>query len=80
MPYWHRKYPDSPILLNYDDDAFIQGHRQIKGAFKACKKDDILQPCMSDKDLRSSIIITKLVINYKFSISISEKPRFSSTN
>ena len=38
------KYPDSAILLNYDDDDYSQGFGQIKGAFKALTKDEILQP------------------------------------
>ena len=38
------RYPDSGVLLNYDDDDCSQGYRQIKEAFKALTKDDILQP------------------------------------
>ena len=48
------KYPDSAILLNYDDDDYNQGYGQIKSAFKAFTKDDILQPYISDNDFRSS--------------------------
>ena len=29
------KYPDSAILLNYDDDDYSQSYHQIKEAFKA---------------------------------------------
>ena len=47
------KYLDSAILLNYDDDDYNQGYEQIKEAFKALTKDDILQPHMSDNDFRS---------------------------
>ena len=47
------KYPDSGILLNYDDDDYNQGYGQIKEAFRALKKDDILQPYISDHDFRS---------------------------
>ena len=36
------KYPDSAILLNYDDDDYNQGNGQIKEAFRALTKDDIL--------------------------------------
>ena len=48
------KYPDSAILLNYNDDDYNQGYGQIKQAFKALTKDDILQPFISEHDFRSS--------------------------
>ena len=48
------KYPDSGILLNYDDDDCNQGYGQIKEAFRALTKDDILQPYISNHDSRSS--------------------------
>ena len=48
------KYPDSAILLNYNDDDYNQGYGQIKEAFKALTKDDILEPYISDNDFRSS--------------------------
>ena len=48
------KYPDSRILLNYDDDNYNQGYGPIKEAFRALTKDDILQPYISDRDFRSS--------------------------
>ena len=47
------KYPDSAILLNYDDDDYSQGYGQIKEAFKALTKDNILQPYRSEDDFRS---------------------------
>ena len=47
-------YPDSAILLNYDDDDYNQGYGLIKEAFKALTKDDILEPYISDNDYRSS--------------------------
>ena len=50
------KYPDSGILLNYDDDDYNQGYGKIKEAFRALTKDDISQPYISDKDFRSSNI------------------------
>ena len=46
-------YPDTGIVLNYDDD-YSQGYHQIKKAFKALTKDDILQPYISEEDLRTS--------------------------
>ena len=48
------KYPDAGILLNYDDDDYTQGYHQIKEAFKALTKDDILQPYISDDNFRTS--------------------------
>ena len=49
-----QRYPDSGILLNYDDDDYSQGYGQIKEAFKALTKDDILLPYISEDDFRSS--------------------------
>ena len=49
-----QRYPDSAILLNYNDDDYSQGYGQIKEAFKALTKDDILQPYISEDDFRSS--------------------------
>ena len=48
------KYPDGGILLNYNDDNYSQGYGQIKQAFKALTKDNLLQPYISDDDFRSS--------------------------
>ena len=46
------KYPDAGILLNYDDDDYSQGYHQIKEAFRALTKDDILQLYISEADFR----------------------------
>ena len=48
------KYPDAGLLLNYNDDDYSQGYHQIKEAFKALTKDDILQPYISDDNFRNS--------------------------
>ena len=48
------KYPDSGILLNYNDDDYSQGYGQIKEAFRALTKDNLLQPYISENDFRSS--------------------------
>ena len=48
------RYPDSSILLNYEDDDYSQGYSQIKKAFRSLTKDDILQPYISEDDFRSS--------------------------
>ena len=47
------RYPDSAILLNYEDDDYSQGYGQTKEAFKALTKDNILQPYISDHDFKS---------------------------
>ena len=38
------KYPDNSIILNYDDDDYIQGYGQIKEAFRVLTKNHILKP------------------------------------
>ena len=48
------KYPYAGILLNLDDDYYSQGYSQIKEAFRALTKGDILQPCISDDKFRTS--------------------------
>ena len=47
-------YPDSGILLNYDDDDYSQGYDRIKEDFRALTKYGILQPYVSDHHFRSS--------------------------
>ena len=47
------KYPNNATLLNYDDDDYCQGYGQIKEAFRALTKDNILQPYISEDDFRS---------------------------
>ena len=48
------QFPDAGLLLIYDDDDCSQGYHQIKEAFRALTKDDILQPYVSADDFRSS--------------------------
>ena len=48
------RYADSAILLNYEDDDYSQGYGQIKEAFRALTKDDILKPYITEDDFRSS--------------------------
>ena len=57
------RYPDSAILLNYNDDDYSQGYGLIKEAFKDLTKDDILEPYISDNDFRSSIDGSKIGYN-----------------
>ena len=42
------------MLLNYNDDDYSQGYGQIKEAFKALTKDNILQPYISEDGFRTS--------------------------
>ena len=48
------KYPDSGILLTFNDDDYSQGYGQIKEAFKALTKDNFFQQYISEHDFRSS--------------------------
>ena len=48
------KYPDSGILLIYNDDDYSQDFGQFKEAFKSLTKDNLLQPYISDNAFRSS--------------------------
>ena len=48
------RYPDSAILISLDDDNYVQGYGQIKEAFKALTKDDILKSYITEDDFRSS--------------------------
>ena len=49
------RYPDSAMLLNYDDDEYSQRYGEIKEAFRALTHDNILQPrYKSEDDYRSS--------------------------
>ena len=47
------KYLDAGILLNYYDDDCSQGYAQIKEAFRALTKDDLLQPYIANQDFGS---------------------------
>ena len=46
------RYPDSAILLNYDDDDYSQGYWQIWESLRALTKDDILQHYIIEVDFR----------------------------
>ena len=62
-------YTDSAILLNYDDDYYSQAYGQIKEAFKALTKDDILKPYITEDDFRSSNEVNNIGYNiYAFDI------------
>ena len=75
------KYPDAGFLLNYDDVEYFQGYAQIKEAFRASTKDDILQTYTSDTDFRSSNARADDVgYNLCFRYTISAKFHSFSTN
>ena len=74
------KYPDAGILLIYDDDDYAQGYHQIKEAFKALTKDDILQPYISEEDFRSSNAAANDVGYNLYVFDISEKLHCFSTD
>ena len=68
------RYPDSAILLNYDDDDYNQGYGQFKEAFKALTKGDILQPYVSDLDFGSSNNVDNIGYSlYVFDIRYQKK-------
>ena len=63
------RYPNSGVLLNYDDDDCSQGYGLIKEAFRALTKDDILKPYISEDDFRSSNEVNNIGYNiYAFDI------------
>ena len=49
----NEKYPDTGILLNFNDDVYSQGYHQIKEAFRALTHVNTLQPYISENDYRS---------------------------
>ena len=68
------KYPDSGILINYNDDDYSQGYGQNKEAFKALTKDNILQQYVSENDFRSSNDGNNIGYNiYAFDIRYQKK-------
>ena len=62
------KYPDSAILLIYNDDDFSQGYSQIKEAFMALTKDDLLTHIQVITLFDHLMMVIILVIIYTFSI------------
>ena len=63
------KFPDTGMLLIYDDDDYSQGYHQIKETFKALTKDDTLQPNYPKKISELQMLeLLMLVIIYTFSI------------
>ena len=52
------------MLLNYDDDDYIQVYSQIKEAFRALTRDDSRKPYISEHDFRSSNNINGIGYNF----------------
>ena len=48
------KYPNSSFLVKCDHDDYRQGYAQLKEAFRALTKYDIIQPYISDDKFRTS--------------------------
>ena len=68
------RYPDTAILINYNDDDYSQGYGQIKEAFKSLTKDDILKPYISEDDFSSSNEGNNIGYNiYAFDIRYQKK-------
>ena len=62
------KYPDSGILLNYNDDVYSQGYGQIKEAFKALKKTIYSNHIYQNMILNHLTMVIILVTIYTLSI------------
>ena len=73
------KYPDAGVILFYDDDDCSQGYCQVKEAFTALSKYDILQPYISDDDFRSSNVRVVAIgyTLYVFDIQYQQSLTFS---
>ena len=73
------KYPDAGILLNYHDDDCSQGFSQIKEAFRALTKDDILETYVSDDDFRSSNTRVNIVGCNLYVLDIRYEQKFTAS-
>ena len=51
-------YPDSSMLLSYDDDEYSHGYGQNKETFGSLTKSDKLQPYIFDHDFKSTNVTT----------------------
>ena len=64
--------PDAGILLNFDDDDYSQGYRQIKETFRAITENDILKQYTSDHDFRSNNqMVNVTLIQFRFKALIT---------
>ena len=67
------RYPDTGILLNYNDDDYSPGYGQVKEVFKAPTKGNILQQYISEDGFRSSNDGDNIGYNNGYRYTISEK-------
>ena len=67
------KYPDSAILLNYDDDQYSQANGQIKEAFRTLTIDNSVQPYKTEDVFRLSNDGDNIGFNIQFRYTISKK-------
>ena len=56
-------YPDSGMFLNYNVDDYSQAYGQIKEAFKALSKENILQLYIGEDVFRSSNDCDKICLH-----------------
>ena len=52
------KYPDTGVIITYEDHEYSQGNTQFKGVFRASTKDDIFQRYITYLDFRPSNVRT----------------------
>ena len=62
------KYPDSNILLNFNDDDYSQAYGQIKEVLKALTKDNLFNHIYQNMILDLLMMVILLVIIYMLSI------------
>ena len=73
------KYLDTGILTNYDDDDYSEGNSQIKEAFRALTKDDILQPYIIDDNFRTSNVRADDVVYNLYGFDIRYQKNFTNS-
>ena len=73
------KYPDSNILLNFDDDDYSQGYCQIEEACTDSTKDDLIQPYISYYKIRSSNVSADDVGYNLYVFDISYQQNFTAS-
>ena len=73
------KYPDTEMLINYDNDDYVQGYHQIKEAFKNLTKHKKLQLYITDDDFRSSNAAAKDVGYNLYVFDISYQKNYTAS-